>query len=161
MRLGALFISICMLLIAASAGATVHLGLGFADVGVDHRHAGGPDRTGPLQHRFPPRPGVRAGRRQPAERPVRAAMPTSPAKWPKWAGGFAALEGRIDTPRPAPGRSTDPLTVEIGELGTLVKQLADTVAAPDATGLARLAQAAAAIPCRSAAADTRHPLLIR
>ena len=45
---------------------------------------------------------------------------------------LAALEGRMDSVQNRARAATDPLAVEIGELGTLVKQLAETVAAHEA-----------------------------
>ena len=54
MRLGAIFVAVCMVVIAASAGATVYLGFGFSGDGSGHRRALGPDRARALQHRLRP-----------------------------------------------------------------------------------------------------------
>jgi cyclic-di-GMP phosphodiesterase TipF (flagellum assembly factor) len=53
---------------------------------------------------------------------------------------LVALETRVDTVIDRARAATDPLAVEIGELGTLVKQLAESVALHD-TALARAAEA--------------------
>ena len=46
---------------------------------------------------------------------------------------LAALESRVETVLDRAKAATDPLAVEIGELGTLVKQLAESVALHEAT----------------------------
>ena len=150
MRLGAVFVAICMVLIAASAGATVYLGFGFSAteaviVALAVLTA--------WASTTPCRPGSASAPWSAASSAIsRAAMPTWRARWPRSAAGSSALEGRMDTVQHRARAATDPLAVEIGELGTLVKQLAETVAAYE-TRFARNRQASGRA---GPAPDRRH-----
>jgi cyclic-di-GMP phosphodiesterase TipF (flagellum assembly factor) len=63
---------------------------------------------------------------------------------------LAAVEGKVDTAVNRARAATDPLASEIGELGMLVKQLAETVAAHDAAIAGRVTPIAAAAPAAAA-----------
>ena len=58
----------------------------------------------------------------------RAAPPTSPARWPSSAGAPRRWKARATASADKARAATEPLVAELGELGTLVKQLAETVA---------------------------------
>ena len=141
LRLAAIFVVVCMVLIAGSAGAWLYLLLrarasgihvvavailsGLGHLQCDHRPAlrdcferRRPDRRPVARHRRSRPPGRRAGRAGLAAH---------------GAGDRSAT--RVDKTRGA----TDALSGEIGELGALVKQLAETVAAHEAK-LAELAR---------------------
>jgi cyclic-di-GMP phosphodiesterase TipF (flagellum assembly factor) len=77
---------------------------------------------------------------------------------------LAAVEGKIETAVDHTRAVTDPLTVEMGELGTLVKRLAETVAGHQTTleALARTSPnsqeaLASALPTQPLATATRPP----
>jgi cyclic-di-GMP phosphodiesterase TipF (flagellum assembly factor) len=126
MRLGAVFVAICIVLIAASAGLAAYSGFGLgigwsalvslcilAALSVAH----------------------------PAVQPFRARSPLGD-QLADLSGGVAdlarqvselgrrlgSLEGRVQRSLDKPPPGNDPLVVWIGELGTLVKQLAESVA---------------------------------
>src|SRR5215471_1846510 len=125
-RIGAIFIAICMVLIACSLGAVLYLGFGFdastsaivaltAFTGMalfnsisnrlrDRRDLG--DQIGDLSR------GTADLARQVAEISRR----------------LHVAESKIVSPVARPRGANDPLAAEIGELGTLVKQIAQTVA---------------------------------
>jgi cyclic-di-GMP phosphodiesterase TipF (flagellum assembly factor) len=128
MRLSAIFVAVCMALIAGSAGALAYLMLGFeattsaavaaavfAGIGLYNmrkgRGGGGPgsvdQRLADLSR------GVAELARQVGEQGRR----------------LAALEERAETAAQRTRAVTDPIAIEIGELGALVKQLAETAAA--------------------------------
>jgi cyclic-di-GMP phosphodiesterase TipF (flagellum assembly factor) len=130
MRLGAIFVVLCMVLIAGSAGVTVYFGLGFAltdsvIVGLAVLTALG------LYNTVSTRLGVRAvvGNQLTDLSRTNANLAHQVAEI---ARRLVALEGRMDGAVSRTKAATDPLAVEIGELGTLVKQLAETVAAHEA-----------------------------
>lgn len=126
-RIGAIFISICMLLIAGAAGAVLYLqfGLSGAESAIvaaltglalynivsarthDRTHMG--DQIADLSR------GTADLARQVAE----------------FGRRLAALESKLDTFDNKTRSATDSLALEIGELGTLVKQLAESVAMHD------------------------------
>src|SRR5712691_12885654 len=116
MRLGAIFVAVCMVIIAGSAGAIVHFyfGVGAAEatgVGIAALTALA------LYNTVATRIRARAALgRQLAD------LSGGVAELARQVGDFgrrlAALESRIE--------AADPLTLEIGELGTLLTQLADT-----------------------------------
>jgi cyclic-di-GMP phosphodiesterase TipF (flagellum assembly factor) len=126
MRIGAIFVAICMVIIAGSAGALVYLfGFGVAEatvvalasltaLGVFNllSRRGGPGANVNQQFADLSRAGADLAR-QVAEMGRR----------------LTTLEGRVETALDKTRAATDPITVEIGELGALVKQLAETVAA--------------------------------
>jgi cyclic-di-GMP phosphodiesterase TipF (flagellum assembly factor) len=126
-RLGAVFIAICMVLIAASFGATLYLGLkldastaavaglaaltalaiyhGVSTRARDHKELGA--QVADLSH------GTANLARQVAEVSRR----------------LQVMEGRVNSAVHSARAEVDPLVAEIGELGSLVRQIADTVAA--------------------------------
>jgi cyclic-di-GMP phosphodiesterase TipF (flagellum assembly factor) len=130
MRLGAFFVAVCMVIIAGSAGAVAHYGFGL----------GTPESStialsvltalvfyNTLSTRVSVRTevdrqvsdlsrGVADLARQVAETTRRVVV----------------LENRFDSALERARAATDPLAIELGELGTLVKQLADTVATHEA-----------------------------
>ncbi len=126
MRLGAIFVAVCMVIIAGSAGAIVHFyfGVGAAEatgVGIAALTALA------LYNTVATRIGARAALgRQLAD------LSGGVAELARQVGDFgrrlAALESRIEAAVDHTRAATDPLTLEIGELGTLLTQLADTVA---------------------------------
>ena len=142
LRIGAIFVVVCMVLIAGSVGAVVYLGLGWSLTGSgvvalaalvalvlystidnrlrDRRELG--DQIADLSR------GTADLARQVAELSRR----------------FNTVESRVDTSINRARGAVDPLAAEIGELGVLVHQLADTVASHD-TAL-RQQSAASATP---------------
>lgn len=127
MRLEALFIAICMLLIAGSAGATVFLGFGFAPTEAI-TVALAVLTALVLYNTFSTRLGVRAvvGSQLTDLARGNADMARQVAEIGR---RLAALEGRVETALTRTRAASEPLAVEIGDLGALVKQLAETVAA--------------------------------
>jgi len=127
MRLGAVFIAVCMVLIAGSAGATVYLGLGFP--ATESIIVALAVLTGlGLYNTVSTRLGVRAvvGSQLSDLSRGNADLARQVAEMGR---RLAAVEGRMDTVQNRARAATDPLAVEIGELGALVRQLAETVAA--------------------------------
>ena len=142
LRIGAIFVVVCMVLIAGSVGAVVYLGLGLNLTGAgvvalaalvalvlystidnrlrDRRELG--DQIADLSR------GTADLARQVAELSRR----------------FNTVETRVDTSINRARGAVDPLAAEIGELGVLVHQLADTVASHE-TAL-RQQSAAPAMP---------------
>ena len=130
MRLGAIFVAVCMLLIAGSAGVTVHLGFGFpvaesVIVALAVLTALG------LYNTVSTRMGVRAvvGSQLADLSRGNADMARQLAELGR---RLVALESKTDGALHRARAASDPLALEIGELGTLVKQLAETVAAHEA-----------------------------
>src|SRR6185437_4244699 len=125
LRIGAIFIAICMVLIAGSVGAGLYLGAGVNGLAsavaalaallvmtlynvVTNRVRDRGDVGGQIADLSR---GTADLARQVAEIGRR----------------LGAMEGRVDTTVSRARGSTDPLAIEIGELGGLVKQLAETV----------------------------------
>ena len=126
MRPGAIFVAVCMVLIAASAGATIYLGFGFtipesAIVALAVLTALG------LYNTVSTRLGVRAvvGSQLNDLSRGNADMARQLAELGR---RLAAIEGKVEGAVDRARAATDPLAIELGELGTLVKQLAETVA---------------------------------
>ena len=126
MRLSSIFIAACMVLIAASAGAVVFLAFGFTGsetvtVAVAVLTALGLYNT----------VSTRGGAHAMVGNQLRdlASSNTNLARQVAEIGRtVAALQTRVEHTLDRTRAATDPLTIEIGELGTLVKQLADTAA---------------------------------
>jgi cyclic-di-GMP phosphodiesterase, flagellum assembly factor TipF len=122
--LGLIFIAICMAVIAASAGATVYLAFGFSGaesivVALSVLTALG------LYNALSARPSGRPGN-HPSDHSSHSAdvanqLATVERRLTVVEGNVAAVQYRARA-------AIDPLAVEIGELGTLVRQLAETVA---------------------------------
>jgi cyclic-di-GMP phosphodiesterase TipF (flagellum assembly factor) len=160
MRLGAVFIILCMLIIAGSAGAIAFLWFAFSQseavtvalavlavLGLYNVFATR-GRGAAVGHQLADlsRGGADVAR-QVAEIGRR----------------LSAMEEKVETALDRTRAVTDPITVEIGELGTLVKQLAETVAAQE-TSIAELARrpttlsiVAPAAPEQSATAPAAPP----
>lgn len=122
MRLGLIFIALCMAVIAASAGATVYLGFGFSGaeaiiVGLSVLTALG------LYNALSTRPATRHA--PGALSPATADFANQMAEFGR---RLTVVEGNVAAVQYRARAAIDPLAVEIGELGTLVRQLAETVA---------------------------------
>jgi cyclic-di-GMP phosphodiesterase TipF (flagellum assembly factor) len=150
LRIGAIFVVVCMVLIAASVGAVAYLGLALdvSTAGIvalsalvalvlyntidnrlrDRREIG--DQIADLSR------GTGDLARQVAELSRR----------------FNAVETRVDTSINRARSESDPLASEIGELGLLVQQLADTVAHHDVQLRQRQAGAVASVASVATAA---------
>lgn len=155
LRIGAIFVVVCMVLIAGSVGAVAYLGLSIdmSTAGIlamavlvalvlyntidnrlrDRRELG--DQIADLSR------GTADLGRQVAELSRR----------------FNTVEARVDTTINRARSTTDPLASEIGELGLLVQQLADTVASHD-TLLRQAAATAMPGPAAESAVVTPLPL---
>jgi cyclic-di-GMP phosphodiesterase TipF (flagellum assembly factor) len=130
MRLRAVFIAICVVVIAASAGATAYLGFGFAGteaviVALSVLTALGLYKT------VATRMGVRAVVGSQLGDLSRSNFELS-RQVTELSRRLAGVEGRVDTAQHRARAAIDPLAVEISELGTLVRQLAETVATYEA-----------------------------
>ena len=126
MRLGAIFIALCMAIIAGSAGAAVYLYLGVGKLEAV-TVAVATLTALVLYHTVFSRVGLRSvvGRQLADLSRGGADVARQVAEMGR---RLAALEGKIETALDRSRAVTDPLAVEIEELGTLVKQLAETVA---------------------------------
>jgi cyclic-di-GMP phosphodiesterase TipF (flagellum assembly factor) len=161
MRLAALFVAVCMVLIAGSAGAAVYFAFGFRPaeavlVGVAVLTALSIYNT----------VSARIGMRTVVSSQLRD-LSRGNAEMARQLGEverhFAALERRVEGTLNKTRAATDPLSAEIGELGLLVRQLAETVAVHE-TRLAELrrpqpagAREAPAVPPRPAPAEPAIP----
>jgi cyclic-di-GMP phosphodiesterase TipF (flagellum assembly factor) len=143
MRLGAIFVAICMVIIAGSAGAAIYFYFGVsvseaATVTIATLTALA------LYNAISTRIGVGAAA---GHQLVDLARGTADLARQVGELGrrLAAMEARVEAALDRTRAVTDPLTVEIGELGTLVKHLAETVAAHQ-TALDTLPRTPAAPP---------------
>jgi cyclic-di-GMP phosphodiesterase TipF (flagellum assembly factor) len=149
MRLGAIFVAVCMVIIAGSAGATLYFYLGVsaseaATVGVATLTALA------LYNTVSTRIGLRtAVGRQLAD--LSRGVAELARQVADTGRRLPAMEEKVETALDRARAVTDPLAAEIGELGTLVKQLAETVAAHQ-TAIDALARALAATPAPAATA---------
>jgi len=130
MRLAAIFVAICMILIAGSAGAVVYLALGFkpaeaATVAVAVLTALA------IYNAVSTRVGVRTvvGSQL---RDLSRGNSDMARQLAEVERSLASLERRVQGTLDKARAATDPLAVEISELGGLVRQLAETVAAHEA-----------------------------
>ncbi len=129
MRLGAVFVAICMVVIAASAGATVYLGFGFSGaeaVTVALAVATALGLYGTLSTRMGTRSVVGSQLGDLSRSNFELSRQVN-----ELGRRISAVEGRVDSAQHRARAAIDPLAVEIGELGTLVRQLAETVATYD------------------------------
>src|ERR1700720_3817375 len=123
---GAILLALCMLIIAGLAGAAVYLYLDLgmleaATVAIAILALLG------LYHTVSSRFGLRSAvSRQLAD--LSRGGADLARQVAEMGRRLAALEGKFETALDQTRAVTDPLTVETGELGTLVKQLAETVA---------------------------------
>jgi cyclic-di-GMP phosphodiesterase TipF (flagellum assembly factor) len=141
MRLATVFVVICMVIIAAAVGATVHLAFGF---GVAESAIIGLATLTVLSvyHYFSARTGIQSAVTHQFADLARGDADLA-RQVAELAQRVAALEGRVDHALDRTRAVTDPIAFEISELGSLVKELADAVAAQQTT-LAELAERPAA-----------------
>jgi cyclic-di-GMP phosphodiesterase TipF (flagellum assembly factor) len=127
MRLGALFVAVCMTVIAASVGAVVYFGYGFT--GADAIMVGIAALTAlALYNAVSTRANVRSVVGPQLTELSRGSADLA-RQLAEMGRRLAAVETRLERTFPKDGR-IEPLAVEISELGTLVDQLAETVASP-------------------------------
>ena len=147
-RLGAIFVSVCVVLIAASLGAVayLHFGLSGAEASVLALAAlTALALYNTLTTRVRDRSDVGAQIADLSRGSADLAKQVA-----EMGRRVSAMEGKIDGSLTKSHTVADPLASEIGELGNLIKQLAETVAAHDAA----INNGGAAAPSR-AAADAR------
>jgi len=143
MRLGVIFVAVCMVIIAGSAGAIVYFYLGVsaseaATIAVATLTALA------LYNTVSTRIGTRTVvGRQLAD--LSRGVADLARQVAELGRRLAAMEGKVETALDRTAAVTDPLSMEIGELGMLIKQLAETVAAHQ-TSLDELRSAPAVPP---------------
>jgi cyclic-di-GMP phosphodiesterase, flagellum assembly factor TipF len=148
MRLGAIFVAVCMVIIAGSVAATLYFYLGVsaseaATIGVATLTALA------LYNTVSTRIGMRtAVGRQLAD--LSRGVAELARQVAEMGRRLPAMEDKVETALDRTRAVTDPLAAEIGELGTLVKQLAETVAAHQ-TAIDALARSPATAPAPAAA----------
>jgi cyclic-di-GMP phosphodiesterase, flagellum assembly factor TipF len=126
MRLGAIFVVVCMVVIAASAGATVYLGFGFTGTEAVIVALSVATALG-LYNTFSTRMGVRSMVGSQLSELSRSNFELA-RQMNDLGKRLSAVEGRVEGVQHRARAAIDPLAVEISELGTLVRQLAETVA---------------------------------
>jgi cyclic-di-GMP phosphodiesterase TipF (flagellum assembly factor) len=153
MRLGGIFIALCMLIIAGSAGAIAYLyfELGLAQAGAA---AAATLIVLILYSLISGRIGFRSVVDRQLTDLARGSADIA-RQVAEMGRRLAALEGKVDSALDQTRALTDPLTAEIGELGTLVKRLAETVAIQQ-TGLEALQRNAASPADARAIATTEQ-----
>jgi cyclic-di-GMP phosphodiesterase, flagellum assembly factor TipF len=131
MRLGAIFIAVCMVIIAGSAGAVVYLYFGVS-VSEAVTVAVATLTALALYNTISNRIGVgaAAGHQLADLSRGNADLARQVAEMSR---RLAAMEGKVEAALDRARAVTDPLSMEIGELGNLVKQLAETVATQQAS----------------------------
>jgi cyclic-di-GMP phosphodiesterase TipF (flagellum assembly factor) len=148
MRFGTVFVAICMLIIAASAGAAAYLYLGFdraAAISVSLAALA----VLALHHSLTTRISIRSAvSRQLAD--LSRGSADLARQVAEMGRRLPAMERKVENSLDLARAATDPLAAEIGELGTLVKQLAETVAAQQ-TALTELARSPPPQPAEQAA----------
>jgi cyclic-di-GMP phosphodiesterase TipF (flagellum assembly factor) len=130
MRLGAFFIVVCMVVIAASAGATVYLGFGFTGTEAIIVSLSVLTALG-LYNTFSTRMGVRSVVGNQLSELSRSNFELA-RQMNDLGKRLSAVEGRLEGVQHRARAAIDPLAVEISELGMLVRQLAETVATYEA-----------------------------
>ena len=130
MRLGALFIAICMVVIAVSAGATVYLGFGFSGTEAIMVALAVLTALG-LYSTFSTRMGARSIAGSQLSDLSRSNFELA-RQMNELSRRLSGVEGRVDSVQHRARAAIDPLAVEISELGTLVRQVAETVATYEA-----------------------------
>jgi cyclic-di-GMP phosphodiesterase, flagellum assembly factor TipF len=131
MRLGAIFVAVCMVIIAGSAGAVVYLYFGVSvseaiTVAVAVLTALAIYNAVTARHGI----GVAVGHQLADLSRGSADLARQVAEMGR---RLAAMEGKVEAALDRARAVTDPLSLEIGELGTLVKQLAENVATHQAS----------------------------
>ena len=126
MRLSGIFIALCMLIIAGSAGAIVYL---YLELGLPQAAAAAAATLIVLIlcRLITGRIGFRSAVDRQLTDLSRGSADVA-RQVAEMGRRLAALEGKVDTALDQTRALTDPLTVEISELGRLVKRLAETVA---------------------------------
>jgi len=127
MRLGAIFVTLCMVIIAGSAGAIGYLSFGLSASEASIIALATLTALG-LYNTFSSRIGVRTAVGHQLTDLSRGGADLA-RQVAEMGRRLAAVEGKVETTFDKTRAVTDPITVEIGELGTLVKQLAENVAA--------------------------------
>ena len=130
MRLGAVFIAVCIVVIAASAGATVYLGFGFSGTEAIIVALAVLTALG-LYNTFSTRLGVRSAVGSQLSDLSRSNFELA-RQVNEIGRRLSGVEGRVESAQQRARAAIDPLAVEISELGTLVRQLAETVATYEA-----------------------------
>ena len=144
MRLDIVFVSVCMVLIAGSAGAVAYSALGFGAASTLLTAFAVLTLLGlynVLSARFAVRPAASSqpgdlarvdAARQEAARQDALRQDAMRQEFARQIGqlerGLATLERRVDSTIERTRAATEPLTAEVGELGALVRQLAETLA---------------------------------
>ena len=154
MRLRSVFIAFCMLLIAASAGAVVYSGLGFnttwsagVSLAVLLLLAAGRPLAARLKGRS-------VTGRQLAD--LSGGVAELARQVGEMGRRLAAVESKVQRGYDRTQPTADPLAIEIGELGSLVRQLAETVAAHEAALTEmRWSEPTAAIPPTAGSAPAK------
>jgi cyclic-di-GMP phosphodiesterase TipF (flagellum assembly factor) len=126
MRLGAVFIAICMVVISASAGAMMYLGFGFSGMEATIVALAVLTALG-LYNTFSARLGVRSAVGGQLGELSRSNFELA-RQVNEISRRLSGVEGRVESAQQRARAAVDPLAVEISELGTLVRQLAETVA---------------------------------
>ena len=127
LRLGAIFIAVCMVLIAASLGAVLYLGLKL-DAGLSAVAALGALAVMMITNMI----GARLRDRSQLGDQI-ADLSRGTADLARQVGEITRRLGALESRPAQPARSgSEPLAAEIGELGGLVRQVADTVAVHEA-----------------------------
>ena len=154
MRLSGIFIALCMLIIAGSAGAIVYL---YLELGLPQAAAAAAATLIVLIlcSLISGRIGFRSAVDRQLTDLSRGSADVA-RQVAEMGRRLAALEGKVDTALDQTRALTDPLTAEIGELGTLVKRLAETVAIQQ-TGLDALARNVTSTGDTFAAMATAQP----
>jgi cyclic-di-GMP phosphodiesterase TipF (flagellum assembly factor) len=140
MRLGAIFVALCMVLIAGSAGVVLHLAFGF-DISAAMTVAIAVLTALALYNMVSTRLGARTAVGSQLTELGRGTADVA-RQVAEMGRRLAVLESKVENSLHKARATTDPLAVEFEELGSLVKQLADTVAA-HATTLAEFGRSAA------------------
>jgi len=145
MRLGTIFVLTCMVIIAASAGATAYLAFGFG--GSESAIVGLATLTALSLYNFlATRSGVQSAVTHQFADLARGGADLA-RQVAELSRRLTAVESRLDITVDRTRAVTDPIALEIGELGTLVRQLAETITAQQATldALAQPSDAPAAV----------------
>jgi len=130
MRLGTVFIVACMVVIAASAGALLYLGFGLSGMEATVVALAVLTALG-LYSTFATRTGVRSAVGSQLGDLSRSNFELG-RQVNELNRRIAGVESRVDVAQARARAAIDPLAVEISELGTLVRQLAETVATYEA-----------------------------
>ncbi len=154
MRIAAIFVAICMVLIAGSAGAVAYLYLGMS-VSEAVTVAVAILTALALYNMISTRFGLRTAVGHQLTDLSRGGADLA-RQVAELGRRLATMESKVEAAVDRTQAATDPLSAEIGELGSLVKQLAETVAAHE-TRLADLARRPAALASTFTSTDAFAP----